>query len=476
MRSLHVSLICGVAFFLAGCGGAENQKVDVKSERGDLHTPPDGRGMAKKIPAAGSPDRDGGEAKSASPLAPEDKLSALGGSTMADRASASAGLDAVKPATVEAMVGTDKPRTLSQRGPQAGILTAGSFDDNLNPDFFRRFTHVVQQNPQVPGLADRVRGQSLVIAVRGDGDAPVGNARVRASAGQGGNGIELTTRSDGRVVFLPSFDALPEDGSLTVTVTPPGGGNAVSQSVPVKSGRWDVSLPGVKPRLPRNLDLVLVLDTTGSMGKELDYLKSEWKSIATAIHDKFPEVNQRYGLVLYRDEGDEYVTRPFPFTMSIEEFRKNLAAQRATGGGDEPEALHRGLEEATQYSWRGDDTARVLFLVTDAPPHAQFVGRSMEALNVLRKQGVAVYGVKTGNPSDAAELVLRSCSLLTGSEYVFLTDDSGVGNAHGEPHIPFYYVQKLDKMMARMVEGELRGRRIIPATEEVLRTVGKPIN
>src|SRR5262249_10220563 len=145
-----------------------------------------------------------------------------------------------------------------------------------------------------------------------------------------------------------------------------------------------------------------------------------------------------YGLVLYRDEGDEYVTRPFPFTASLDDFKTNLSAQRATGGGDEPEALHRGLEEAVQLSWRDADTARVLFLLTDAPPHAQFAGLTTTALNALRKRGVAVYPVACSGTSDPAEFVLRACALLTGSEYLFLTDDSGVGNPHGEPHIPFY--------------------------------------
>jgi hypothetical protein len=212
------------------------------------------------------------------------------------------------------------------------------------------------------------------------------------------------------------------------------------------------------------------------MGKELGYLKSEMKAIATAVHDKFPAVDQRYALIVYRDDGDEYVTRTFPFTRSIEEFRRNLAAQQAAGGGDEPEALHRALEEALQLPWRSDDTVRVVFLVTDAPPHAQYVGRTMDALNGLRKQGVAVYGVKTGVPSDAAELVLRSCSLLTGSQYVFLTDDSGVGNAHGEPHIPFYNVQKLDKMMVRMIAAELSGKHVDPPPADIVRVVGRPIN
>jgi hypothetical protein len=374
------------------------------------------------------------------------------------------------------MAGTDKPRRAPDRALPPGVLTAGSFNDNLNPEYFRRFTRAVDQNPQVPGLATRMRGECLVVAVSGRDGAPVANARVKATAPASGKSIELTTRTDGRVVFLSSFDNLPATGALNLTVTPPDGGSPVEQTAPVNGGRWDVALPSAKPALPKNLDFVLVLDTTGSMGKELDYLKAEFKAIATAVHDKFPSVNTRFGLVLYRDDGDEYVTRPFPFTQSAEEFRKNLAAQRATGGGDEPEALHRGLEEAMQLSWRSDDTARVLFLVTDAPPHAQYVDRTMDALNALRKLGVAVYGIKTGNPSDAAELVLRSCSLLTGSQYVFLTYDSGVGNAHGEPHLPFYHVQKLDKMMVRMIEAELRGKRVDPEKEDIVRTVGQSIN
>lgn len=448
MRSLGLPAVCTVAVFLAGCGEGE-RKADPKSG------PPAAPGAPKSVHSAALADvaAEGAAAKSAVPAAPA----------------------AAAAAEVEAIAGTDRPRRPPDRGLRPGVLTAASFDDTLTPEFFRRFTHAVEQNPQVPGLAARMRGQCLVVAVKDEHGNPVGNARVKAASSQGG-GLELTTRSDGRVVFLTSFDDLPTTGAVDVTVTPPGGGAPVAQAVPVQGGRWDVVLPGVRAAAPRKLDLVLVLDTTGSMGKELEYLKSEWQGIAAAVREKFPDVDQRYGLVLYRDEGDEYVARPFPFTPAIEEFRTNLAAQRAAGGGDEPEAVHRGLEEAVQLPWRGEETARVLFLVTDAPPHAQYVGRTMDALNALRKQGVAVYGVKTGNPSDAAELVLRSCSLLTGSRYVFLTDDSGVGNAHGEPHLPYYHVQKLDRLIAGIIEAELRCRRFEPDARDILRSVGTPIN
>ena len=36
---------------------------------------------------------------------------------------------------------------------------------------------------------------------------------------------------------------------------------------------------------------------------------------------------------MYKDVGDEYLTRYFDFRVDAEEFRKNLAAQSAGGGG-----------------------------------------------------------------------------------------------------------------------------------------------
>ena len=138
--------------------------------------------------------------------------------------------------------------------------------------------------------------------------------------------------------------------------------------------------------------------------------------------------------------------------------------------------MHKALEEALQLRWREGNTARVVFLVTDAPPHAQFMERTMKAADKLRKQGVAIYPVACSGYDNEAEFILRSCALLTGSQFIFLTDDSGVGNAHGEPHIPFYHVQKLDKMMIRMIAAELSGKRIEPEKDEIIRTVGRPIN
>ena len=125
---------------------------------------------------------------------------------------------------------------------------------------------------------------------------------------------------------------------------------------------------------------------------KLEYLKKEVRSIAQAVNELFPAVQQRYALILYRDEGDIYVLRPFDFTATLDEFVSNLDAQSADGGADRPEAMHLALEEAAKLGWTPADTARVLFLIADAPPHAAFGQRTLDAVGALRQDDRAVPG------------------------------------------------------------------------------------
>ena len=71
---------------------------------------------------------------------------------------------------------------------------------------------------------------------------------------------------------------------------------------------------------------------------------------------------------------------------------------------------------------------------------------------------------------------MRGTAQLTGGRYVFLTDDSGVGNAHKEPSVPCFYVTKLDQAILRMVDVELTGAYREPTPGEILRTGGDPKN
>ena len=290
----------------------------------------------------------------------------------------------------------------------------------------------------------------------------VGNSGRVAGALRGDPPLKLVTGADGQVFFLPGFDAPITATDFEVQVQAPGQDAVSTGTFSRHQTPWSVTLPEARTQRPGRLDLALVIDTTGSMGDELEYLKLEIDQIAAGIQQTFPEIDQRYSLILYRDEGDEYVLRSFDFTGSLPEFRRVLAAQSAAGGGDNPEAMHLALEQSLQLSWRGAGTARVVFLVTDAPPHPRFVQRTLAAANSLRARGVSVFPVGASGLNREAEFILRAVGYLTQGQYLFLTDHSGIGSSHLTPQDSSYHVERLDQLMIRLVAEKLTGQGSTP--------------
>jgi hypothetical protein len=225
------------------------------------------------------------------------------------------------------------------------------------------------------------------------------------------------------------------------------------------------------------LDVALVIDTTGSMGDEIRYLQAEFSALSSSIESKYPNAKQRWSLVVYRDQGDEYVTRWFDFRDNAEDFRDKLSMQVAAGGGDFPESPDAALAAMAQLAWRDDDkTARLAFWVADAPHHNDKATAMLDAIRGAKAIGVHVYPVASSGVDELTELTMRSTAQLTGGRYVFLTDDSGVGGAHKEPSIPCYFVTRLDQAILRMVDVELTGKYEEPNKETIVRTTGTPEN
>jgi hypothetical protein len=207
---------------------------------------------------------------------------------------------------------------------------------------------------------------------------------------------------------------------------------------------------------PHGLDIVLVMDTTGSMGDELEYLKVELQAIAAEVNHEFPQVDQRWGMVAYKDVGDEYVTRVADFA-DIGSFSRSLGIEHASGGGDMPEAMDLALHASSGLSWRrGDDTARLVFLVGDAPPHAgNGTTNYMKAVENMRAEKTTLYPVAGSGVDDDAEVLMRVGAKMTGGQYIFLTDHSGIGGHHAAPHVKDYQVETLHDAMRRMIRLEL---------------------
>jgi hypothetical protein len=202
------------------------------------------------------------------------------------------------------------------------------------------------------------------------------------------------------------------------------------------------------------IDIYFAVDATGSMSDEIDYLKAELNDVIARIKQNNPLLEMRFGSVFYRDEGDEYVTRPFNFTSDETSLISFISDQSANGGGDFPEAVHSALDVAiTQNSWNDDASARILFLLLDAPPHyTQEVVSSLE-LNLIKaaEKGIKIVPITASGIDKATEYLMRSFAILTNGTYVFITDDSGVGNDHLEPTIGDFELEKLNDLLVRLV-------------------------
>ena len=96
----------------------------------------------------------------------------------------------------------------------------------------------------------------------------------------------------------------------------------------------------------------IVIDTTGSMGDEIAYLNAEFDALTTTIQTKFPNADQRWSIVAYKDKNDSYVVLPTDFSADLTGLHQKLAALSASGGGDTPEAPEQALAAGANLSWR----------------------------------------------------------------------------------------------------------------------------
>ncbi|MDZ3831160.1 MAG: vWA domain-containing protein [Sphingopyxis sp.] len=359
-----------------------------------------------------------------------------------------------------------------QPQPQAGILTAGEHDDLLNPELYAAYVNRSNLGQEIRVLPRVDTTRVVTVKVQDRNGQPIPFADVTVTCSDG-NRITMATQADGSAVFFPGLDRLSE----RISVSARKNGRQIADTRPVlvsrASGGQLVGLTANQQATRASkLDLMLVIDTTGSMGDEIRYLQAELRSIMAAITRKHSDLDIRVGFVFYRDLGDEYVTRTVAFDRDIGRAQGVLAQQYATGGGDYPEAMDQALIRAVGQQWR-PDAVKSLLLVADAPPHDEQFARTWAAAEAARAKRIHITPVAASGVADKAEYAMRAMAAATQSRYLFLTDDSGVGNPHAPPAIDCYLVTRLDALVRRVIDSQISGRRIEPDGQEVIRSVGK---
>ena len=209
-----------------------------------------------------------------------------------------------------------------------------------------------------------------------------------------------------------------------------------------------------KPTVQDAIDVAFIVDATGSMGDEINFLREDLMKIVEFV-GKQVTAKLRTGVVFYRDEGDEFLTIRNKFTEKVDETVKYIGEKGlANGGGDYPEAVHSALECGLQnLDWNTEARSRVAFLILDAPPHHndEVITDLQHHIAKYAEMGIHIIPVAASGIDKSTEHLLRSFALATNATYVFLTNDSGVGDSHIEASVGEYKVEKLLDLIVRLI-------------------------
>ena len=177
------------------------------------------------------------------------------------------------------------------------------------------------------------------------------------------------------------------------------------------------------------LEMVFVLDTTGSMGGLIEGAKQRiWGIVNEVMQGSHTSV--RIGLVAYRDRGDDYVTKILPLTSDLDQVYTTLMDYNADGGGDEAEDVRTALAEGVYkagWSATSSDLAQIIFLVGDAPPHNDY-GNTTDTLttaaNAVRR-GIIVNTIQCGSMGETTR-AWRAIAEHGNGAYFAIADNGGV--------------------------------------------------
>ncbi len=346
----------------------------------------------------------------------------------------------------------------AKAAPAQSGLKAGYSDDNEQFNYFVKF---LAEYASVPHFNLAI-GERIVLKVADPSGKSVANAVVKVSS-EGRGLASGKTFADGSFALYPADYAAAAATSYRVEVSSPSGSAGIDVD---RKGPRSVSVKLAEARRvpnPLPVDVLFILDTTGSMDDEIERLRATIEIINENIRALKPVPALRFGMVLYRDREDDYLTQVVPFTSNLDAFQKTLDEVYAGGGGDDPEDLQSALQDAvTKMKWNSDGI-RLGFIITDAPPHLDY-GQAYDYATASRDakaKGIKLFSIGVGGLPLEGEYVLRQIAQYTQGKYIFLTYGEGGESAGGVEGSVSHHTgsnftsDKLEAVVIRFVKEEI---------------------
>ena len=340
----------------------------------------------------------------------------------------------------------------------AGLITASAWNDN---DYFGLYRKLFEQGSEDEGTGkffnfenwgfstyDRVKVNVVC------GENKVAGAEVVAVSNDGEEYKAVTDSNGIAYIFAENTS-----GQITVS----SGEYTANAEYTKDSDEITVEISGYAEK-KNKIELMFVVDVTGSMGDELSYLKNEIADVVSrvAANDSSAEIS--LALLFYRDADDKEQFKYHDFVNvssgdGIKTVISYIDAQKATGGGDYPEAVDEALEMAVNAQWSSGATTKIIFQILDAPPHNSDKNKSCfnGAVNVAAEKGIRICPILCSGADTRTEYVMREAAVMTSGTFIFVTDDSGIGGSHHDPDLPNATVEALNSLLVRIINGYYTG-------------------
>lgn len=334
--------------------------------------------------------------------------------------------------------------------PQGGLVTAGEWNDLDNWAFYQK-TLMKEPFKGFPDDWQMYTNHRIAVALTAK-NKPAANATVTLFRNDTPIWTAKTDNLGRAELWVGAFQKEKELNPtlLRLKVNEQWVSTATISETQVNRIALDETLPS-----PTNLvQIAFMVDATGSMGDELEFLKMDLKKVIAEVQKTNTQLKISTATVFYRDEGDEYVVKHSPFTEDINQTTEFISQQRADGGGDFPEAVDKALVQLNQLQWQPEARTRIAFLVLDAPPHNKpaVINSIQYSVKTAAASSIKLIPVVASGIDKTTEFLMRFIAMYTNGTYVFITDHSGIGNKHLEPSVGEYQVEKLSDLMVRLIK------------------------
>lgn len=336
-------------------------------------------------------------------------------------------------------------------------INAGEIDDNVEWDVYMTYRDNFHDLPANTSPVDNVDvSQRQLIYVNNSEGQPILGSTVEILTMDGQILHTACTYATGYTMFFPKLHESQEVYQVRVSK-----GDATTEAeLNLSEAEWTLTLDVEQESA--NLDILFLIDATGSMDDEIAQLTNNILYISEQIRALPDEIDVRYGLVSYKDGN--YHTQVWDFTPNVQQFQSQLAQLYTAGGAGE--TLNDGLDKAVHaVQWRGDDTVKLVFLVGDEPPGVYEQHPSYAKTMLLAGQaGIKVHPIASSGLDVQGEYIFRQIAQATMGNFIFLTYGSGqtavqgtgdVVGSVGEEDFGEYSVEQLHEIVLNLIRDEL---------------------